>query len=63
MLFVVKAVDAQGNAIITEPLTRKRAVMKVWELKTSGCVRIQSFDANTDEPVDLMQKPDDGPAT
>lgn len=63
MQIVVKAVDAKGNAIATEPLTRKSAVMKLWELKTSGCTGIRSFDATTNEPVDLLQKPDDEAAS
>lgn len=62
MLFVVKAVDAHGKAIITEPLTRKGAVMKLWELKTSGCTGIRSYDASTDAPVDLLQNRDGEPA-
>jgi len=63
MQIIVKAVDAKGNAVATEPLTRKDAIMKLWDLKTSGCTDIRTFDARTDEPVDLLQKPDDAPAS
>jgi hypothetical protein len=61
MLFVVRAVDADGNTIVTEPLNRKDALMKLWELKTSGCTMIRTFDAETGAIVDLVQKPDDEP--
>ena len=61
MQVIVKAVDARGNAIATEPLTRKDAVMKLWEMKTSGCTTIRSFDAQTGAPVDLVQKSGDEP--
>jgi hypothetical protein len=62
MLFIVRAVDAEGSAIVTEKLTRKDALMKLWELKTSGCTMIRAFDAGTGAAVDLVQKPDDEPA-
>jgi len=61
MQVIVKAVDAKGAAIATEPLTRKDAIMKLWEMKTSGCTAIRSFDALTGATVDLVQKSDDEP--
>jgi hypothetical protein len=62
MLIVVEATDAHGNAITTEPLTRLRAAVKLWEFKTSGCSGIRAFDAATGAPIDLLQKSDDEPA-
>lgn len=62
MLLVVRALDVQGRAVLTDPLTRKDALMKLWELKTSGCTMIRVFDAETGAAVDLVQKPDDEPA-
>ena len=62
MLIVVEATDAHGNPITTEPLTRLRAAVKLWEFKTSGCSGIRAFDAATGAPIDLLQKSDDEPA-
>ena len=61
MLFIVRAVDAKGTPVVTEKLTRKDALMKLWELKTSGCTMIRAFDAETGAAVDLVQKPDGEP--
>lgn len=63
MLFVVGATDAHGNPVVTEPLTRLRAVMKLWEFKTSGCTGIRIADAATGAPADLLETSDDEPAT
>lgn len=63
MLFIVRAVDAEGNMVVTEPLTRKDALMKLWELKTSGCTMIRAFDAETGAAVDLVQKLDVEPGS
>jgi hypothetical protein len=61
-MFVIEATDAQGNAVVTEPLTRLAAVMKLWELKTSGCTGIRVTDASTGAPADLLQTSDNGPS-
>jgi hypothetical protein len=63
MLFIVRAVDAEGNMVATEPLTRKDALMKLWEFKTSGCTMIRAFDAETGAAVDLVQKLDVEPGS
>jgi hypothetical protein len=62
MFFVVEATDDHGNAVVTEPLTRLGAVMKLWEFKTSGCTDIRVSDAATGAPADLLQTSDDEPA-
>lgn len=58
MLIVVKAIDPQGKAISTRPLTERAALMKVWEFKTSGCRQIRTFGATTNEEINILQKPE-----
>ncbi|MEQ1781786.1 MAG: hypothetical protein ABMA14_10525 [Hyphomonadaceae bacterium] len=58
MRFVVKAMDLHGKAVASLPMTRREAVMKVWEFKTSGYTQIRTFDAATNEGIDIIQKPE-----
>ncbi len=61
-MFVIEATDAQGNAVVTEPLSRLAAVMKLWELKTTGCTGIRVTDAATGAPADLLHTSEKGPS-
>lgn len=56
MQVVVKALDATGKAIHTPPLSEREALMKVWEFKTSGYTQIRTFNARTNEEVNIIQK-------
>ncbi len=56
MRIVVKAVSFEGVAVSTEPLSKKDAIMKVWELKTSGYTQIRTVDATTNAPVEIVRK-------
>ncbi len=58
MLILVKAVDSDGKAVCTDPLSERDALMKVWEFKTSGCMQIRTFDSATDEEINILQKPE-----
>ncbi|MDP3495565.1 MAG: hypothetical protein Q8R82_20865 [Hyphomonadaceae bacterium] len=58
MLIVVKAIDARGKAVATAPLAKKEALMKVWEFKTSGCSQIRTFNAATNEEINILNKSD-----
>ena len=58
MQVVVKALDADGKAINTPPLSQREALMKVWEFKTSGYTQIRTFSAKTNEEINIIQKPE-----
>ena len=58
MRIVVRAMDSQGKAVASPPLTEREAVMKVWEFKTSGCTLIRTFNAATNEEINIIQKPE-----
>ena len=58
MLIVVKATDLDGKAVATSPMKEREAVMKVWEFKTSGCTLIRTFNAATNEEINIIQKPE-----
>ena len=58
MRIVVKAIHPNGKAVATAPMTEREAVMKVWEFKTSGCTQIRTFNAATDEEINILQKPE-----
>jgi hypothetical protein len=54
MLIVVKAIDAYGKAVCTPPVTKREALMKVWDFKTSGCTQIRTFRATTNEEINIL---------
>lgn len=58
MLIVVKVVDPEGKAVCTAPLSERDALMKVWDFKTSGYTQIRTFNAETDEEINILQKPE-----
>lgn len=56
MLIVLKAIDAQGSPVASTPMTERAVIMKVWELKTTGCTQIRTFRANTNEEINIVRK-------
>ena len=56
MRFIVRALDPRGKAAASPSLTQREAVMKVWEFKTSGYTQIRTFNAATNEEINLIQK-------
>ena len=58
MRIVVKAIDPHGKAVSTSPMTEREAIMKVWDFKTSGYKQIRTFDAATDQEINILQKPE-----
>ena len=58
MLYVIKAIDPNGEAVCSSVLPKLAAVLKFWEFKTSGFTQIQAFDAATNQPVDILNLPD-----
>ena len=58
MLFVIKAIDPNGETVCTSALPKLAAVLKFWEFKTSGYTQIQAFDAATNEQIDILKQPD-----
>lgn len=58
MLIVIKAVDEHGRSVATPPLAKREALMKIWEFKTSGYTQIRTFDAATNDEIDIVQKPE-----
>ena len=58
MQIVVRATDPSGKPVATQPLTKKNAIMKIWEFKTSGYTEIRTFDAATNERVNILAKMD-----
>lgn len=58
MLFVIRAIDQNGEAVCTSALPKLAAALKFWEFKTSGFTQIAAYDAATNEQIDIVKQPD-----